>query len=113
MIDNHPENSTNRRLTIRVPSERIDPGIGATGECHGRALRRRPIVADAPLSRTPKTAADGTLDTMVGADDATFAIIDPVRQAWAGTIARTGAAVRNAHAAADAAEIMFLCQPIS
>ena len=46
--------------------------------------------ADAPLSRTPKEAAAGTLDTMVGADDDTFAIIEPVLQTWATTIVRTG-----------------------
>ena len=46
--------------------------------------------ADAPLSRTPKEAAEGTLDTMVGASDETFAIIEPVLQTWAGVIVRTG-----------------------
>ena len=46
--------------------------------------------ADAPLSRTPKEAAEGTLDTMVGCDDETFAIIEPILQTWAGVIVRTG-----------------------
>lgn len=46
--------------------------------------------ADAPLSRTPKEAEAGTLDTMVGADDDTFALIEPVLQTWAGIIVRTG-----------------------
>ena len=46
--------------------------------------------ADAPLSRTPKEAAEGTLDTMVGADDETFALIEPVLRTWASTVVRTG-----------------------
>lgn len=46
--------------------------------------------ADAPLSRTPKEAEAGTLDAMVGADDETFAIIEPVLKTWAGIIVRTG-----------------------
>ena len=47
--------------------------------------------ADAPLSRTPKEAAEGTLDCMVGCDDETFAIIEPVIRTWAGQVIRTGA----------------------
>ena len=46
--------------------------------------------SDAPLSRTPKEAAEGTLDTMVGADDATFEAIEPVIRTWAGKVIRTG-----------------------
>lgn len=46
--------------------------------------------ADAPLSRTPVEAEAGTLDTMVGADDETFALIEPVLATWAANIIRTG-----------------------
>lgn len=45
---------------------------------------------DAPLSRTPKDAEAGTLDTMVGADDATFATIEPVLRCWAGIVVHLG-----------------------
>ena len=45
---------------------------------------------DAPLSRTPKEAEAGTLDTMVGADDATFARIEPVLRCWAGNVVHLG-----------------------
>ena len=45
---------------------------------------------DAPLSRTPKEAEAGTLDTMVGADDATFATIEPVLRCWAGIVVHLG-----------------------
>lgn len=47
--------------------------------------------ADAPLSRTPKEAWEGTLDTMVGASDAVFARIKPVLDTWAGKIVHIGA----------------------
>ncbi len=45
---------------------------------------------DAPLSRTPKEAWEGKLDTMIGADDATFATIRPVCETWAGKIVHLG-----------------------
>ena len=45
---------------------------------------------DAPLSRTPTEAEAGTLDTMVGADAATFARIEPILQCWAGHIVHLG-----------------------
>lgn len=45
---------------------------------------------DAPLSRTPVEAEAGTLDTMVGCDDATFARIEPVLRCWAANIVHLG-----------------------
>ena len=47
-------------------------------------------LADAPLSRTPVEAEAGTLDTMVGCDDATFATIEPVLRCWAGNVVHLG-----------------------
>ena len=47
-------------------------------------------LVDAPLGRTPKEAWAGTLDTMVGADEATFARLEPILQTWAGRIVRVG-----------------------
>jgi len=47
-------------------------------------------MADAPLSRTPKEAWEGTLDAMVGADDATFARIKPIIDTWAGVVVHLG-----------------------
>jgi len=41
---------------------------------------------DAPLGRTPVEAEAGTLDAMVGADDAVFAIVKPVIECWAANI---------------------------
>ena len=46
--------------------------------------------ADAPLSRTPKEAEAGTLDTMVGASPETFEAILPVLECWAGVIVHLG-----------------------
>jgi hypothetical protein len=45
---------------------------------------------DAPLSRTPKDAWEGKLDTMVGASEATFARIKPILDTWAGKVVHIG-----------------------
>lgn len=45
---------------------------------------------DAPLSRTPKEAWEGTLDCMVGTDEATFARVEPVIATWAAKIVHIG-----------------------
>ena len=45
---------------------------------------------DAPLSRTPKDAWEGTLDVMVGGDDATVARVRPVLECFAGRVVPTG-----------------------
>lgn len=47
-------------------------------------------LADAPLGRTPKEAMAGTLDAMVGADQAVFDRIAPVIATWAGKIVHIG-----------------------
>ena len=46
---------------------------------------------DAPLARTPKEAWEGTLDTMVGCDEATLARLKPVLGTWAARITHAGA----------------------
>jgi len=46
--------------------------------------------ADAPLSRTPKEAWEGTLDCMVGARDEVFARIEPLIATWAAKIVHVG-----------------------
>ncbi len=46
--------------------------------------------ADAPLSRTPKEAWEGTLDCMVGADKEVFVRIRPVIATWAAKIVHIG-----------------------
>jgi 3-hydroxyisobutyrate dehydrogenase-like beta-hydroxyacid dehydrogenase len=46
--------------------------------------------ADAPLTRSPKDAEAGRLNTMVGADDATLAAIQPVLEAYCENIFHVG-----------------------
>ena len=45
---------------------------------------------DAPLSRTPKDAWEGTLDVMVGGDSASVQRARPILEAFAGRIVETG-----------------------
>ena len=47
-------------------------------------------LVDAPLSRTPKEAWAGTLDTMVGAEPEVFARVEPLLQTFAGRIVHLG-----------------------
>jgi 3-hydroxyisobutyrate dehydrogenase-like beta-hydroxyacid dehydrogenase len=55
------------------------------------ALAPRGItLVDAPLSRTPKDAWAGTLDVMVGGDEATVARVRPVLDSFAGRVVPTG-----------------------
>lgn len=57
----------------------------------GEVLSARGMtLVDAPLSRTPKEAEAGTLDTMVGADPDTFARIEPVLRCWATNVVHLG-----------------------
>ncbi len=45
---------------------------------------------DAPLARTPKEAEEGRLNTMVGADDAVFAKLEPVFRAYCENVIHAG-----------------------
>ncbi len=47
-------------------------------------------LVDAPLARTPKEAQEGRLNTMVGADAADFAIVEPVLKAFCENIFHVG-----------------------
>lgn len=47
-------------------------------------------LVDAPLSRTPKEAWEGTLDAMVGATQPVFDRVEPVIACWAGKIVHIG-----------------------
>ena len=52
--------------------------------------RREPRYVDAPLARTPKEAEEGRLNTMVGADEATFAQLKPVLSAYCENVVHVG-----------------------
>lgn len=60
--------------------------VALAGECAAKGV----TLVDAPLSRTPKEAEEGTLDAMVGTDEATFARIRPVMETWAARIVHIG-----------------------
>ena len=63
---------------------RLDHRLAAALAAKGIAL------VDAPLSRTPKDAWEGTLDVMVGGDRAAVARARPLLEAFAGRIVETG-----------------------
>ena len=45
---------------------------------------------DAPLGRTPKEAALGTLDALVGADEHIFKVVKPIIASWSATATHLG-----------------------
>lgn len=60
--------------------------LALAAECAARGVQ----FVDAPLSRTPKEAEAGTLDTMIGAAPEVFARIEPVVRCWAGNVVHLG-----------------------
>ena len=76
-----------RPLTI-VDCSTSEP---ASTRCLAAALAPQGITfIDAPLGRTPKDAWEGTLDVMVGGDEAAVERVRPVLQSFAGRIIPTG-----------------------
>jgi 3-hydroxyisobutyrate dehydrogenase-like beta-hydroxyacid dehydrogenase len=55
-----------------------------------RCAKAHVAYVDAPLTRTPKEAEEGRLNTMVGADDATFATLKPILAAYCENIFHVG-----------------------
>jgi 3-hydroxyisobutyrate dehydrogenase-like beta-hydroxyacid dehydrogenase len=70
------DTSTSNPVSTRALAERCGDA-GAT-------------LIDAPLSRTPKEAWEGTLDTMVGASEADFERVRPLLETWAAKVVRVG-----------------------
>ena len=63
----------------------------ASTECVARALAAKNVgFADAPLTRSPKDAEAGRLNTLVGADEATLAAIRPVLDTFSENIFHVG-----------------------
>jgi len=58
--------------------------LAESAQAHGMTF------IDAPLGRTPAEAEAGTLDTMVGADQATFDKVKPILDCWAGNVVHLG-----------------------
>jgi 3-hydroxyisobutyrate dehydrogenase-like beta-hydroxyacid dehydrogenase len=62
----------------------------STAKIRADLARKGTLYVDAPLARTPKEAEEGRLNTMVGADDATFARLRPVLSAYCENIVHAG-----------------------
>jgi 3-hydroxyisobutyrate dehydrogenase-like beta-hydroxyacid dehydrogenase len=79
--------SAGRPLLV-VDCSTSDPSstIRLAGQLKGKGI----TLIDAPLSRTPKDAEAGTLDVMVGGDEADVARARPVIDCFAGRVVHTG-----------------------
>lgn len=73
-------------IVVDCSTSNPDSTLALAAELAARGAR----MVDAPLSRTPKEAVDGTLDTMVGCDSATLAEIRPVLSCFATNIVHIG-----------------------
>lgn len=63
---------------------------GTTARCREALAPKGTRFVDAPLGRTPKEAEEGRLNSMVGADDATFALVRPVLAAFCENVFHVG-----------------------
>ena len=63
---------------------------GSTAKIREAFAAKGMTFVDAPLARTPKEAEEGRLNTMVGADDATFERLKPVFAAYCENIFHVG-----------------------
>ena len=79
---------TLRRGSVVVDCSTSEPGV--TERLAAELALIGVDYADAPLSRTPKEAWEGTLDCMVGATPAVFVRIRPVIACWAAKIVHIG-----------------------
>ncbi|HUP97015.1 MAG TPA: NAD(P)-dependent oxidoreductase [Usitatibacter sp.] len=74
-------------LTV-IDTSTAEPG--STAKIREALAAKGTTFVDAPLARTPKEAEEGRLNTMVGADDATFARVKPVLAAFCENIFHVG-----------------------
>jgi 3-hydroxyisobutyrate dehydrogenase-like beta-hydroxyacid dehydrogenase len=79
--------AANRPITI-VDCSTSDPA--RTVRLAAELAAKGVTLLDAPLSRTPKEAAEGTLDVMAGGSEADFARVKPVLDAFSRRIIHTG-----------------------
>jgi 3-hydroxyisobutyrate dehydrogenase-like beta-hydroxyacid dehydrogenase len=80
--------SAARAGLIVVDTSTSEPG--STAKIRDAFAAKGASFIDAPLARTPKEAEEGRLNTMVGADDATFAKVRPVLAAFCENIFHVG-----------------------
>ena len=77
-----------REGLVVVDTSTAEPA--STAKIRADLARKGTVYVDAPLARTPKEAEEGRLNTMVGADDATFARLKPVLSAYCENIVHAG-----------------------
>jgi 3-hydroxyisobutyrate dehydrogenase-like beta-hydroxyacid dehydrogenase len=77
-----------RQGLVIVDTSTAEPA--STAKIRGDLAAKGTMYVDAPLARTPKEAEEGRLNTMVGADDATFARLKPVFSAYCENIVHAG-----------------------
>ena len=77
-----------REGLIVIDTSTAEPS--STAKIRGDLAPKGTLYVDAPLARTPKEAEEGRLNTMVGADDATFARLKPVFSAYCENIVHAG-----------------------
>jgi 3-hydroxyisobutyrate dehydrogenase-like beta-hydroxyacid dehydrogenase len=80
--------SVARNGLIVIDTSTAEPS--STAKIRGDLAPKGTLYVDAPLARTPKEAEEGRLNTMVGADDATFARLKPVFSAYCENIVHAG-----------------------
>lgn len=73
---------------IVVDTSTAEPA--STAKIRGDLAPKATLYVDAPLARTPKEAEEGRLNTMVGADEATFARLKPVFSAYCENVIHAG-----------------------
>ena len=77
-----------RKDLVVIDTSTSEPGT--TARCRDAFGAKGATFVDAPLARTPKEAEEGRLNSMVGADDATFARVKPVLAAFCENIFHVG-----------------------
>ncbi|MFO1413641.1 MAG: NAD(P)-dependent oxidoreductase [Burkholderiales bacterium] len=80
--------SVARKGLIVVDTSTSEPAT--TAKMREELAAKGMLFVDAPLARTPVEAEQGRLNIMVGADDATFAALKPVLQAFCENIIHAG-----------------------
>ena len=77
-----------RQGLVVVDTSTAEPA--STAKIRDDLASKGTVYVDAPLARTPKEAEEGRLNTMVGADDATFTQLKPVFSAYCENIVHAG-----------------------
>jgi 3-hydroxyisobutyrate dehydrogenase-like beta-hydroxyacid dehydrogenase len=77
-----------RKDLVVIDTSTSEPGM--TARCREALAAKGATFVDAPLGRTPKEAEEGRLNSMVGADDETFARVKPVLAAFCENVFHVG-----------------------